>query len=112
MCGTISVHSAKDAPVVVASNGQDLVGALCASDEKGIGNQYVNDGKAIVEKRGTRYIVRRLMPIECERLQGFPDNWTQLGDTADAPRYRALGNSMAVPVIRYLGMMIEAVEAL
>lgn len=58
------------------------------------------------------YIVRRLMPIECERLQGFPDNWTQLGNTADAPRYRALGNSMAVPVIRYLGMMIEAVEAL
>lgn len=112
MCGTISVHSAKDAPVVVASNGQDVVGALCASDEKGIGNQYVNDGKAIAVKAGTRYIVRRLMPIECERLQGFPDNWTQLGNTADAPRYRALGNSMAVPVIRYLGMMIEAVEAL
>lgn len=112
MCGTISAHSAKDAPVVMASNGGDVVNALCASDYKGVGNQFVNDGKVVAFAAPPRYIVRRLMPVECERLQGFPDGWTDLGGTADAPRYRALGNSMAVPVIRWLGERIEAVDAL
>jgi DNA (cytosine-5)-methyltransferase 1 len=55
----------------------------------------------------TRYIVRRLTPIECERLQGFPDGWTDIGEwtdskgkvhkTSDAARYKALGNSIAIP---------------
>ena len=48
--------------------------------------------------------VRRLTPVECERLQGFPDNYTKISDkTADGPRYKALGNSMAVPVMRWIG---------
>lgn len=58
--------------------------------------------------------VRRLMPVEVERLQGFPDNWTQVpyqGKPADqckdAPRYKAVGNSMAVPVMRRLGEWIQ-----
>jgi DNA (cytosine-5)-methyltransferase 1 len=50
--------------------------------------------------------VRRLTPRECERLQGFPDNWTAVTyrgkAAADGPRYRALGNSMAVPVVRWI----------
>jgi len=50
--------------------------------------------------------VRRLTPRECERLQGFPDDWTAITvkgkPAADAPRYKALGNSMAVPVMRYI----------
>lgn len=60
--------------------------------------------------------VRRLTPLECERLQGFPDNWTLIGrgsklkPAADGPRYKAIGNSMAVPVIRWLGKRIEQVE--
>lgn len=58
------------------------------------------------------YVVRRLMPVECERLQGFPDGWTDLGGTADAPRYKACGNSMAVPVINYIGRRIEAVDSI
>lgn len=58
------------------------------------------------------YIVRRLMPVECERLQGFPDGWTDLGGTPDAPRYKACGNSMAVPVIRHIGRRIEAVDSI
>lgn len=57
-------------------------------------------------------IVRRLMPVECERLQGFPDGWTDLGGTPDAPRYKACGNSMAVPVIRHIGRRIEAVDSI
>ena len=63
--------------------------------------------------------VRRLTPTECERLQGFPDGWTAIpwrGKDADAcpdgPRYKALGNSMAVNVMRWIGRRIDAVERL
>ena len=61
--------------------------------------------------------VRRLTPTECERLQGFPDNYTQIAwrgkisdDCPDGPRYKAMGNSMAVPVMRWIGERINAVE--
>ena len=60
--------------------------------------------------------VRRLTPVECERLQGFPDGYTDIRprgkDTPDGPRYKALGNSMAVPVMRWIGERIEAVDKL
>lgn len=57
--------------------------------------------------------VRRLTPRECERLQGFPDYYTLIPDrAADGPRYKALGNSMAVPVMRWIGERIDAVERL
>jgi len=62
--------------------------------------------------------VRRLTPRECERLQGFPDNYTQIpwrgrpaSECPDGPRYKTLGNSMAVPVMRWLGERIAAVES-
>ena len=62
--------------------------------------------------------VRRLTPTECERLQGFPDNWSQIpwkGKPADqcpdGPRYKCAGNSMAVPVMRWIGEQIARVEA-
>lgn len=61
----------------------------------------------VAEKSGLRWIVRRLTPTECERLQGFPDGWTDIGEwvdskskrhkPADSPRYKALGNSIALP---------------
>lgn len=55
--------------------------------------------------------VRRLTPRECERLQGFPDDYTLLpGNTADGPRYKALGNSMARPVMTWIGKRIQMVE--
>jgi len=54
--------------------------------------------------------VRRLTPTECERLMGFPDNWTAITcrgkPAADGPRYKALGNSMAVPVLRWIGLRL------
>ena len=63
--------------------------------------------------------VRRLTPTECERLQGFPDGFTQIpwrnkpaGDCPDGPRYKAMGNSMAVPVMRWIGERIKMVESL
>ena len=53
--------------------------------------------------------VRRLTPVECERLQGFPDNYTNIKDKCpDGPRYKALGNSWAVPVVRWIGARIQA----
>ena len=54
---------------------QKTVGALCARDYKGVGSQYVGEDKVVVEKQAIRYIVRRLTPTECARLQGFPDTW-------------------------------------
>jgi DNA (cytosine-5)-methyltransferase 1 len=57
--------------------------------------------------------VRRLTPRECERLQGFPDDYTLISPkTADGPRYKALGNSMAVPVMRWIGERIAMVDRL
>ncbi|WP_427176882.1 DNA cytosine methyltransferase [Bifidobacterium catenulatum] len=59
--------------------------------------------------------VRRLTPLECERLQGFPDGWTDIQwrgreHAPDGSRYKALGNSMAVPVMRWIGEGIQLVE--
>ena len=59
--------------------------------------------------------VRRLTPVECERLQGFPDGWTDIPyrgkeHPPDGPRYKALGNSMAVPVMKWIGERIQAQE--
>jgi len=58
--------------------------------------------------------VRRLTCVECERLQGFPDNYTDIKSkgkqTPDGPRYKALGNSMAVPVMNWIGQKIQKVE--
>jgi DNA (cytosine-5)-methyltransferase 1 len=51
--------------------------------------------------------IRRLTPVECERLQGFPDNYTRIKEKCpDGPRYKAMGNSMAVPVMRWIGKRI------
>lgn len=60
--------------------------------------------------------VRRLTPRECERLQGFPDDFTRVTfngkPVCDGPRYKAIGNSMAVPNIEWIGRRIELVEEL
>lgn len=62
-----------------------------------------------------RWAVRRLTPTECERLQGFPDGWTDIpyrnGRAADGPRYKALGNSMAVPVVGWILDRVQKVDA-
>jgi site-specific DNA-cytosine methylase len=66
----------------------------------------------------TPMAVRRLTPVECERLQGFPDNWSRISwkgkpeeQCPDGPRYKACGNSMAVPVMRWIGERIADVDA-
>lgn len=61
-------------------------------------------------------MVRRLTPRECERLQGFPDDYTLVPyrnkPAADGPRYKALGNSMAVPVMAWIGKRIQLIEGI
>ncbi len=61
------------------------------------------------DKGPARRLIRRLMPVECERLQGFPDGWTTLEGASDSARYRALGNSVAIPCVEYLMEGIAAV---
>ena len=108
--GTLSTNSSpsnRNTPMVFQQNQRnevrtmDIAGALSA--EPGMKQQnYLH----------TSVGVRRLMPIECERLQGFPDGWTAITyrnkPAADGPRYKALGNSMAVPVVRWIGERISA----
>jgi DNA (cytosine-5)-methyltransferase 1 len=54
--------------------------------------------------------VRRLTPLECERLQGFPDNYTAIPKAKDGPRYKALGNSMARNCMEWIGQRIQLVS--
>mgnify|MGYP004512863847 FL=1 len=54
------------------------------------------------------YLIRRLMPLECERLQGFPDGWTGIPNASDSARYKALGNSVAIPCVEFIISQITA----
>ena len=96
---------------------QETVGALCRGDEKGIGNQYVSQDKCIIageitEEYSTTNLVRRLTPLECERLQGYPDGWTDVPGASDSARYKALGNSVAIPCVEYLMQRVAMVITL
>jgi DNA (cytosine-5)-methyltransferase 1 len=74
------------------------------SDEKAFTISTAQDQQLFTNMR-----VRRLTPMECERLQGFPDNYTNTPTSSDSTRYKALGNSMAVPVMRWIGQRINNV---
>ena len=98
-------QNTRDEVRLLGGNGQ-IVGALAANPGMKQ-TTYVKDTASI----------RRLTPRECERLQGFPDDWTRIpyrGKPAekcpDTPRYKAIGNSMAVPVMRWIGERIELAE--
>ena len=84
----------------------------CGSDEAMVASETADK---IME--ANPMLVRRLTPLECERLQGFPDGHTLIGwkgkpaeECPDGPRYKAIGNSMAVPVMRWIGKRIAAVD--
>ncbi|MGP1459916.1 MAG: DNA cytosine methyltransferase [Treponema sp.] len=79
-----------------------------------------NNTPLVVQQKADRagWFIRWLTPLECERLQGFPDNWTKIawrGKTAehcpDSLRYKAIGNSMAVPVMKWIGERIKQIES-
>ena len=73
------------------------------------GNASADNGSLFAK---TNMQVRRLTPKECERLQGFPDDFTNIPGASDSARYKALGNSMAVPVMNWIGKRIELIENL
>lgn len=167
-CGALTRRMYKDPPVCcldrrsvveISGNAIGRVGAsggvglgVCDPDDEGAYTVTCADRHAVAygEDNGP-YVIRRLMPVECERLQGFPDGWTDLcgweygdnaveavmrgiettgapgsathdeavrrlerwchpvtGYTSDAERYRALGNSMAVPVMEWIGRRLAA----
>jgi DNA (cytosine-5)-methyltransferase 1 len=93
-CGTLGVM----APTLTATND------LSRSPQS---TEVTNQVAAV---HAASMAVRRLTPRECERLQGFPDFYTAIPGAKDGPRYRALGNSMAVPVMRWIGERIQLVD--
>ena len=109
IAGTLRQRGNKEATDVVVSVGGDLAHTLTAvgydasEDETGRGTPIVG---------GDSQSVRRLTCVECERLQGFPDGYTDIKPkgkpTPDGPRFKALGNSWAVPVVHWIGRRIVA----
>jgi DNA (cytosine-5)-methyltransferase 1 len=122
-------HSLQGNPAPSRQTGQDIAATLRSGAE---GQPWSGDSRdelivptltsngdahtGFRDERGliqTGTSVRRITPRECERLQGFPDDYTLLGDkTPDGPRYKALGNSMAVPVMRWIGERIAKVSSI
>lgn len=100
-------HEAKEPNDLICAvdvrNGTEDTDTNGTLQSKKVGGISLNTNNVIRE----RYIVRRLTPTECERLQGYPDGWTDIGEwtdskgkkhkPADSPRYKALGNSIAIP---------------
>lgn len=115
MAPTLTSHAKKDPPLIYPAEDSIGEGALIQRDMSATLSTHniqtpITGGR---EKRGLT--VRRLTPRECERLQGFPDDYTDIPyrnkeHAPDGPRYKALGNSMAVPVMRWIGERIHMVE--
>lgn len=134
IAGCLTAHMGKDdAPVVVdGTNIQTYVCETAHSGSNGLGVGMSDvcptlkcggDGAMVASEVTDEYVganpmlVRRLTPLECERLQGFPDGHTLIGwkgkpaeECPDGPRYKAIGNSMAVPVMRWIGKRIAAAD--
>jgi site-specific DNA-cytosine methylase len=122
---TLNAFDNGDVRTTVLIATADVIGSLQARDYKGVGNQYVAENKLIVSfdtqfgSNATTFedmsptlkasqqppsvtgtSVRRLTPVECERLQGFPDDWT--AGQSDTQRYKQMGNAVAVPVVEWI----------
>jgi DNA (cytosine-5)-methyltransferase 1 len=104
------------------ANGGGQVAVCVQEGQTGV-REYATAGTVRSDAPGTqpggsliwqRMAVRRLLPVECERLQGLADNYTLIPyrgkPASDGPRYRAIGNAMAVPVMRWIGWRIQAVD--
>ena len=73
-------------------------GDLCGTLQKGTSGSSLNS----IHPIRSGQLIRRLTPLECERLQGFPDGWTDIPGASDSARYKALGNSVAIPCVDYV----------
>jgi DNA (cytosine-5)-methyltransferase 1 len=99
----------------------DVHGVLTGTFDKRAGKEGGGKGILVQDEKASTldtnmtqklfcHMVRRLTPTECERLQGFEDGWTNIPGAKDGPRYKALGNSMAVPVMSWIGRRIQMYE--
>ena len=87
---------------------QEVIGTLCARDYNGADHIYTEQNKLVIEGP---LLIRRLIPLECELLQGFPSGWTDVPGASDTARYKALGNSIAVPCAEFiLGGIVKYLE--
>jgi DNA (cytosine-5)-methyltransferase 1 len=105
-------------PAYVVGQRSVVAPTLTASNDPSRSPQSSEVTAQVASVHAAMGAVRRLTPIECERLQGFPDDYTRIprvgkeaSDCPDGLRYKAIGNSMAVPVMQWLGRRIETVEA-
>ena len=76
--------------------------------------RQAKDATDLVVESDRQYaqLIRRLTPLECERLQGFPDSWTNIPGASDSARYRALGNSVAIPCVEFIMKSLREVTEL
>lgn len=123
VCSTVSAKygtGGGNTPIVVFTQndyGRDATIGIAPTLRAGGGKAGQGNNMVLQYNPVYHYIVRRLTPRECERLQGFPDDWTLIPwwgksaeDCPDSHRYKAVGNSMAVPVMWYIGRRIQIVE--
>lgn len=92
---------------------------LTKTDRHGVAHDNESEAEEVLASDAATMVVRKLTPMECERLQGFPDNYTRIpwrGKDAencpDGHRYKAMGNSMAVPVMHWIGARIKIMDSL
>lgn len=118
-CGHTDSHANAGAPPAVAFDIRGREGGAMPEGPHDTANIRAASGGSSCSYVPQPWAVRRLTPVECERLQAFPDNFTRIpyrGKPADkcpdGPRYKALGNSMAVNVMAYIGERIKIVEEL
>jgi DNA (cytosine-5)-methyltransferase 1 len=111
VASTISARDWKSATdLVTYSIAENVIDRQHGNGARGIGikeEQSFTLNASGIHAVAYGYKVRRLTVIECERLQGFPDNWTNIGNPSVAKRYNALGRSMAVPVMSWIGSKIQ-----
>lgn len=116
---TLSARQYKDPPITAVTRcGCDGGGKGALTSEDVSLTLSTRNEQSLFDPQGEpRYVVRRLTPVECERLQGFSDGWTQVpyrgkpaGECPDGPRYKAIGNSMAVPVMRWIGERMQVMD--
>ena len=117
--GVMYTQTAKDVHAVAyqSPQGVDVYNQQITGDVAGTLTSASGEPNTSGPKVMSKATVRRLLPVECERLMGFPDNHTRIPwkgkpeeECPDAPRYKACGNSMCVNVMEWIGLRIQRVE--
>lgn len=106
-CNTLDCMHDKQAVMTYSG---DISGTLDASYYKGTGARNGKEREFVAERKGHKYIIRRLTPLECCRLQGFPDWWEDGVEGSDSARYKMWGNGMALPNMLFVMQGIARME--